>query len=162
MYRITISVILILATFITGCDRTTTIRKAQEKATELRMYNRSILKVTNDSLQDGLISPGLHRGVIGACEKFSKALDLTDDAIRVAKTIPQKEPLESQLDYIQRLIDTDVFDAFTDIIDSVVNFPPEVKAKIQEYITAIKLIFSTIRVLFADMGIPVLRRLDYV
>jgi len=162
MKRFLTVLLLVFVTVLTGCDKTATIRKTQEKAIELRIYNRNILKATNDARADGTISASLHRGVVNAGEKFSKALDITDQAVLAWRQLPTKQQQDSQLDFIQRLIDSDVFDAFMDILDAVASFPPDVKAKIQEYIAAAKLVFASIRALFADSGVVILRRLDYV
>jgi len=156
-----ITTLLILAS-LTGCDKAATVRKAEEKASELRIYNRNILRATNDAREATVIRPELHRAVITAGEKFSLALDRVDGAIKIVKAAPDRGTREAGLDYVQRLIDSDVFIAFADLVDAAVGFPPNVKAKIDEAIAAIKLIFAAIRSLFADSGRHVLGRLEYV
>ena len=145
---------------VTGCGKN--LQKIADVADQLRAINRSILKVTNDSFAAGKVTRSFHGGVLTACENFSKALNGADTAIAAAKTVPGKGEAKTALDFAQRLFDVDVFPAFMSVAQAVIDVPPEIKTKIEEYLAAIRLLFSTLRVLFADTQIALRGQEQYV
>lgn len=154
---------IVACSILTGaaCDKTKTVAKLQNIADELRMHNRSILKVTNDSFAAGKVSRSFHGGVLVACKNFSKALDGADAAIVAAKKVTETGEIKSALDFAQRIIDVDVFPAFLNVAEAIVDIPPEIKEKIAEYLAAIRLLFTAIRALFADAQIAIGGRESY-
>lgn len=137
----------------TGCDKMKTLKQLEDIATEMRVHNKSVARVTNEFHAAGKLSNVFHLGVLTACDKFSKTLDGADKAIDAAKLVTTGTEGKSALDYAQRFLDTKVFTAFTDIVESVTNVPPEVKAKIEAILASIRLLFAAIRTILSDAGV---------
>jgi hypothetical protein len=155
--------ILVLYAVILGaaCDKTKTLTQLENIAVEMRIHNRNIAKVTNDFHAEGKLSDSFHKGILTAASGFSTALDGADKAIAAAKTVTDGMEGKAALDYAQRLLDTDVFLAFSGIVEAVTNVPAEVKAKIELILASLRAAFVTIRALLADAGAPQIRQEAY-
>lgn len=152
MKKFLVTLALLYCVLLTGCDKTATLRKAEEFATQMRIYNRSIVKATNDAKEAGKIDSGLHRNVIFAAEQFSRGLDAADAGIALAKKAVSKTDQQAGLDFVERLIDTEVFAGFVAVVEAVTSFPPDVKQQIEAILASVRLAFAAIRTLFADAG----------
>lgn len=142
----------------TGCDKTRTLNKLQDVVDEMRMHNGSILKVTNDQFVAGKVSKTFHAGVLSACEGFAAGLNAGDAAIVAARKVADSR---SALDFARRVLDVQVFPAFLRVAEAVVDIPPDVKAQIEEYVAAIRLLFAALQALFADAQIAIGGRENY-
>ncbi len=143
---------VIYALMFTGCGAT--LKKLENTADELRIHNKSIARVTNEFHAAGKLLDGFHKGVLTANDRFSKSLDGADAAIAAAKLITTGTERKSALDYARRIIDVEVFPAFLDIVEAIIDVPPEVKTRIEEILALIRIAFAAITTLFADAGMP--------
>lgn len=146
---------LVWSMLFSACDKTKELQRVENLVDQLRIHNRDIARVTNDAHAAGKISDGFHQNVLVACDVFSRTLDTGDKAVAAAKAVTSKGELKTALDYAERIVDVEIFPAFLNIIDSVVNVPPEIKDKIEAALAAIRGIFSTLRILFADAELAI-------
>lgn len=158
--KVFLVIILVISQLLvlTGCDKTKTIKQLENIATELRIHNKNIATVANDFHEKDKLSNTFHKGILTACYAFSKTLDGADEAILVAKKVTTGPELKSALDYAQRFIDVEVFGSFVKIGGAVFNVPPEVKAKIEITLSAIRALFATLRTILAQANpLPALK-----
>lgn len=148
-------VIVAAMTFGQAAACKVSIQKLENLADEMRVHNKSIARVTNEFHAAGKLSDSFHKDVLTACDGFSKTLDGADAAVKAAKLITDGTEKKSALDYARRIIDVEVFPAFLNIVDAVVDVPPEVKQKIEEVLALIRAIFAALQILFADAGMPI-------
>lgn len=148
---------------MTGC--TANLDKLQRNVDQMRLHNKNIQKVTNDFFAAGRIDRPVLAAVNKAGEGFSRALNTADAAIVAARAIKPDDgkAFKSALDYAERLIDHQVWDSFIALGESIVGeIPQEMKAKIDEYLAGIRLLFTTIRGIFADAQVALAGREHYV
>lgn len=143
-----------------ACDKSKTLTRLENIATELRIHNLNISRVSNEFHEAGKLDDTLHKGILTAASKFSVALDSADAAIVAAKKVTEGMEGKAALDYAQRLLDTEVFGAFVSIVAAVTNVPPEIKARIETILASIRLAFATIRNLLGQ-SVPQIRQEAY-
>lgn len=133
-----------------ACDRTKTLTEVDKLSSKFRIYGRNIAQTNNDAFEAGQITKDLHGKVLKSAEFYFKALDLVDRGVNAARSATG-EDLSSKIDYLKRLMDVEVFGAFMDIVDVVTEVPPELKAKLETYLAAIRLLFASVTSLFAQV-----------
>lgn len=170
MKNFTIIFTIVLSLLLAGCGKT--LKKFEDVSYEFRLNNKSIAQITNDFHAAGKLPDSFHLNVLQANQLFSESLDRVDQAIAGAKvieaqikanTLDKKEgkvKMKAVLDYVDRLINTELFRAFLAIADAIVDLPKDILARIEPYITAIKIAFSLAKTLIAD-GRTELREVAY-
>jgi hypothetical protein len=156
---IAVALVLTFALIGVGCDKAATFKKLDDISTELHAYVLNLANANNAAYEEKhLIGPVQHKAVNDALDGMSKALGTADAALAAAKLIPAKDKTGTQaaLDYVRRILDGDVFNAFENVVESVVSIPAPTKAEIEAILASIRLAFATITALFADLGKPLI------
>lgn len=158
-----LTTLIVLYSLLLGaaCDKAKTLTQLENVATEMRIHNRNIAKVANDFHAEGKLSNPFHAGILTACDRFSKALDLADAAIVAAKKVTGGAEARSALDYAQRLLDVEVFGAFADVAAAVIEVPAEVKEKMEIILASVRALFATLRTILAEANPPQFKQEAY-
>jgi hypothetical protein len=131
-----------------GCGSQKTIRKANELAAKLKIYGRNIAKANNEGFTAGDVSSDLHLTINKAIDRYLHGVAVYEAGIGAAKAaIENGSTPKSQLDLLQHIFDDNVVTAFTALADSLVTLPPDLAAKIQAWVAAIRLAINAFRAL---------------